>query len=255
MQGSRGDPEYFSNSTIWRWLHKNSDTTSTNNRMSLCLSTVFGTLSTHIDGIVDGERFWPHQASHPNQTQSCVAPQGTARTNFLNCLKAGANLLVQFQFIHPDGTIQQTKQYNQMKMLLRCAPILLLQQESFHRQNFTNIVNRRCTQFLRGEWQRLFQTIIENDDLQNEIQVHWSRQKQQRTSNTRQNVQFLLQARNLNYSRAMNLIRSTELSEDSPELIHAQLNLLKYYTLPIVPLCNNKTPICGSKISIQFHHW
>ena len=61
-----------------------------------------------------------------------VAPQGTARTSFLNCLKAGTNLLIQFQSTHPDGTLQQNNRYNQMTMLLRCAPILLLQQGYFH---------------------------------------------------------------------------------------------------------------------------
>jgi hypothetical protein len=134
-----------------------------------------------------------------------VAPQGTARTSFLHCLKAGTNLLIQFQSTNPDGTIQQNNRYNQMTMLLRCVPILLLQQGSFHKQNFSNIVNRRCTQFLHGEWHHLFEAAIENNDLQNEIQAQQSPQKRQRTSENKKYTQVLQQARNLNYSRAMKL--------------------------------------------------
>jgi hypothetical protein len=155
-----------------------------------------------------------------------VAPQGTARTSFLNCLKAGTNLLIQFQSTHPDGTLQQNNRYNQMTMLLRCAPILLLQQGYFHKQNFTNIVNRRCTQFLRGEWHHLFETAIEQNDLQNEIQEQQSPQKRKKTSDTKKYTQVLQQARNLNYSRAMNLLRSPGLSTDSPEKIYEQLKEL-----------------------------
>jgi len=155
-----------------------------------------------------------------------VAPQGTARTSFLNCLKAGTNLLIQFQSTHPDGTLQQNNRYNQMTMLLRCAPILLLQQGSFHKQNFTNIVNRRCTQFLRGEWHHLFETAIEQNDLQNEIQEQQSPQKRKKTSDTKKYTQVLQQARNLNYSRAMNLLRSPGLSTDSPEKNYEQLKEL-----------------------------
>jgi hypothetical protein len=56
---------------------------------------------------------------------------------------------------------------------------------SFHKQNFTSIVNRRCTQFLRGEWHHLFETAIEQNDQQNEIQEQQSPQKRKKTSDAK----------------------------------------------------------------------
>ena len=116
-----------------------------------------------------------------------------------------------------------------MTMLLRCAPILLLQQDFLHNQSCTTLVNKRCARFLLGEWQFLFQTALDDIQLHNEILLHQSK-KSTRTikpkSNSKLYTRVLQQARDLNYSRALNLLRSPGLSGDSPDEIYSKLQAL-----------------------------
>ena len=58
----------------------------------------------------------------PNTT----APLGTARAAFLDALKAATNLLAQFRLLDSDGNLQPNPKYDQMTMLLRCTPLLLV---------------------------------------------------------------------------------------------------------------------------------
>ena len=103
---------------------------------------------------------------------------------------------------------------------------MLLQEGPFHHQNFTSIVNKRCAQFLRGEWEHLYQVALDNNQRQNDIQSQRQSRPGQQSTPSKRHSQVLQQARDLNYSRAMNLLRSPGMSADPPAVIYAQLQAL-----------------------------
>ena len=65
-------------------------------------------------------------------------------------------------------------------------------------------MNHRSAQFLWGEWKLLFEAA--NDDFQ--IQNEWDQHHVQNSNDSRCSEIMLEQARNLNYSRAMSILRS-----------------------------------------------
>ena len=176
-----------------------------------------------------------------------AAPQGTARTSFLEALKAATNLLQQFQQLDPNGEIQPNPRFDQTFMLIHSLPILLLSKDlQPHRGTFTQVVNRRCGQFLRGEWRQLFTTAIEQQISHNEVDKHRSSKP---SSNKQQQI-ALEQARDLNYSRAMNILRSSGPAIDSPSVI---LNSLQSLHPPdSAPLRQYETPFTVPLSSFNF---
>jgi len=145
---------------------------------------------------------------------------GTARGQFIEAARAATNLLAQFSEKDDQGYPRANQQYDQMQMLVRCLPILLLRISSMaQRQKFTQVVNRRCAQFLKGEWKLLYDEVLGDYEVQNE----WDRTHLRRPdSNNKQRI-VLDQARKLNYSKAMNILHSPGLAADSPAAIAQQL--------------------------------
>ena len=147
-------------------------------------------------------------------------PFGTARRQFIETLRASSNLLAQFCDEDGDGNIMATQKYDQMQMLVRCLPILLLRISSpAQRRKFTPCVNHRCALFLKGEWQTLYEEALSDMAMQNEWeQTHIIKR---RDNNTQQLV--LDQVRKQNYSKAMNILQSPGLAVDSPAVILQKL--------------------------------
>jgi hypothetical protein len=108
-------------------------------------------------------------------------------------------------------------------MLIHILPTLLLRQDPQpYRGTFTQAVNRRCSQFRRGEWQHLYHAALQEQELHNNLAQHRTSKS---TTNKQQRI-ALEQARNLNYSRAMNILRSLAPSTDEPAVILNNLNSL-----------------------------
>jgi hypothetical protein len=114
-------------------------------------------------------------------------------------------------------------------MLLRSIPILLLQQGVLPKHCFTSVVNKRYSKFLQGDWQHLFQAALDDLELQNNTRSDNSKNRAQDAGqpqckpHLRLYPHVLQQARDLNYSRAMNLLRLPGLSGDSSGEIYIKL--------------------------------
>ena len=155
----------------------------------------------------------------PNTT----APLGTARAAFLDALKAATNLLAQFRLLDSDGNLQPNPKYDQMTMLLRCMPLLLLRRGPTY-QNFTQLVHRRIGHFMRGEWRILYESTSKEQQMQNEMDAN--RTGAPKPNISRKQERALEQARNLNYSRAMNILRSSGPPSESPDDLYRKLQQL-----------------------------
>ena len=150
------------------------------------------------------------------------APVGRARGLWVQCLKAVTNLVSQFERTTGEGDYVPSIEFDQLQMLLRCMPALLLQVE--HRDSFetrAKKVSARCGKFLRGQWRCLYEAAVQNLNGQNkhaELRQQQGRQSQQDSSSKRHEI-ALEQARELNYSKAMHILRSPGVSRDDIQLV------------------------------------
>ena len=90
-----------------------------------------------------------------------------------------------------------------------------------------HLINRRCSQFLRGEWKLLYQSAVSEISLRNQIARNKYVSAEAGSQTTEKRHQMALeQARNLNYARAMTTLRSPGLSTDPPSEIYEKLKQL-----------------------------
>ena len=140
------------------------------------------------------------------------APKGIARSDWTDCVRATTNLLMQHQVISEDGGYEQSGQlHDQLQMLARCLPILLLRvppQAPPHMK--IKVVRDNCACFLRGEWQSLTEKALK--EMEEANQSTKEKIQEGRIRNTddsaKRAAKALEQAQNLNYSKAMHTLRA-----------------------------------------------
>jgi len=151
------------------------------------------------------------------------APTGDAKGPWVQCVKAITNLLSQTEVRDDEGFLKPDQLYDQLvnsiAMLARCLPIRLLRvQTNASTKAKQNLIRHNCHLFLRGSWPSL--VLKANREL---TQLNEA-SKQSRTnlpgiqqSQVRREQTILARARAMQYSRAMNLLRSSGLSTASGE--------------------------------------
>lgn len=151
------------------------------------------------------------------------APFGTARQQFVDVVRAATNLLAQFSAQDDQGYPLPNPKYDQMQMLIRSLPILLLRASSIaQRHKFTQVVNRRCALFLKGDWELLYHEALSDCEMQNT----WDRTHLPKRDDTNKQRMTLDQARKLNYSKAMTILQSPGLAMESSETLLTKLQAL-----------------------------
>jgi hypothetical protein len=138
---------------------------------------------------------------------STIAPKGTARPLWIDCVKAVTHLLAQIEN-RKEGVFQPSDLYDQLLMWIRCMPAILLRAKpGDSHSTIMHLIGRRCSSFLRGEWRTLHNSAVSEINLRNEIA-----RKRQSSPPVQQPIEerhkkTLEHARNLNYSRAMTALR------------------------------------------------
>ena len=154
------------------------------------------------------------------------APVGKARGLWVQCLKAVTNLVSQFERTNAQGDYVPSIEFDQLQMLLRCMPAMLLQVQ--HRDTYdtrAKKVSARCGKFLRGQWRCLFDAAVRDLQGENkhaELRHQQGRQSHQDSSSKRHEI-ALEQARELNYSKAMHILRSPGISRDDVQQVRQAL--------------------------------
>ena len=180
---------------------------------------------------------------------SSQAPVGEARGLWVECARAATNLLSQFEVLTDTGEYVPSVLYDQMLMLIRCLPALLLQvdgRDSFHARQ--QKVIKRCAKFLRGEWSSLLTStaqMLQGRNRYAETQLH-EHQPPRQDSVEKRHERALELTRSLNYSKAMHTLRSEGTSKDDVDDIRQALRNLH----PSEPLSAKERPHPGS-ISIR----
>ena len=157
------------------------------------------------------------------------APVGQARGLWAECARAATNLLSQFEEITDEGDYIPSVQFDQMYMLIRCLPALLLQvdpRDSFHARQ--QKVTKRCGKFLRGEWPNLVSSTVQMMKGRNQYAREQLKQNpnQRPDSDDKRHERALELARSLNYSKAMHTLRSAGTSKDDMADIRQALHAL-----------------------------
>ena len=156
-----------------------------------------------------------------------AAPKGTARSIWVDCIRAVTNLVSQFE-VKVDGIFQSSDIFDQLQMWIRCMPAIILRVKPRDSHiTAIHLINRRCSQFLRGEWKLLYQSAVSEISLRNQIARNKYVSAETGSQTTEKRHQMALeQARNLNYARAMTTLRSPGLSTDPPSEIYEKLKQL-----------------------------
>ena len=139
------------------------------------------------------------------------APTGSAKQAWVQCVKALTNLIKQTETRSDEGNILSNVQYDQLTMIARCLPILVLRVPSLATNNSKQqIIRHNCNLFLRGSWQSLASKAKrELDELNANLQTRADSSQSRPNSRRLPREQFILdRARSLQHSRAMKLLRS-----------------------------------------------
>ena len=84
------------------------------------------------------------------------APTGGAKAAWVQCVKALTNLQKQTVTRDSDGNIVSNVMYDQLTMLARCLPILLLRVPKLAtNKSKQQTIRRNCNLFLKGSWRSL----------------------------------------------------------------------------------------------------
>ena len=84
------------------------------------------------------------------------APTGDAKAQWVKCVKALTNLIGQYESRCDDGFLVSNPTYDQLTLLARCLPILLLRvPKKATMKTKQQLMRQHCNLFLRGSWQSL----------------------------------------------------------------------------------------------------
>ena len=90
-------------------------------------------------------------------------PTGEAKRLWVQCVKALTNLMSQTELSDAEGNYASCEVHDQLTMIARCLPILLLRVPKFasHKsKEQTMRPSRNCNLFLRGSWPSLTQKAV-----------------------------------------------------------------------------------------------
>ena len=177
-------------------------------------------------------------------------PKGKAQKLWTNCAQALTQLLQQ-QVQHDDaGTYIPDRLFDQLTMLTRCLPTLLLRVPPMaDHDTKSSIVVRNCQRFLQGHWRSLATTAHEELTVCNILATR-PRDQQSPTpppTEASKHQHVLARARALHYSKAMNLLRSPGLATQSHEEVTAALASL-HPSEPVIDMTTLSQP--GSPITL-----
>jgi len=148
---------------------------------------------------------------------STIAPKGTARPLWIDCVKAVTHLLAQIEN-RKEGVFQPSDLYDQLLMWIRCMPAILLRAKpGDSHSTIMHLIGRRCSSFLRGEWRTLHDSAVSEINLRNEIARNRQSSPPVQQPIEVRHQKTLEHARNLNYSRAMTALRSPGIAAGPPE--------------------------------------
>ena len=86
-------------------------------------------------------------------------PKGRAEKAWVQCVKALVNLQRQHLYLQPDGSLAPDEMFDQLTMLARCLPILLLRVPPMvQRDAKAGFIVKNCHRFLTGAWRSLSHT-------------------------------------------------------------------------------------------------
>ena len=147
---------------------------------------------------------------------------------WVQCVKALTNLIKQTVTKDSDGNITSNEVYDQLTMIARCLPILLLRVPPLAtHKGKQQIMRHNCNLFLKGSWRSLVCKARRELEELNERAHKRTASHPTLSGSSRSKEQTVLdRARSLQYSRAMNILRSPGLAEDSGDQIHAALQKL-----------------------------
>ena len=145
----------------------------------------------------------------------------------MQCVEALTNLLEQMQSFDDNGNITSNPSFDQLTMVARCLPILLLRVPPHATTKAKQqIVRHNCHLFLRGSWPSLsLKAKRELRALNDPAEKQATRSAAGSQSVFREQA-ILQRARALQLSRAMALLRSPGLSTDPADDIHKALQAL-----------------------------
>ena len=170
---------------------------------------------------------WEPSVYLSRRIPSAAPPKGKATKAWTQCVRALTNLLGQNEHINSSGEYVPDPLYDKLTMLVQCLPILLLRAVPFTSNAArTKLICRKCELFLSGSW-RLLTTEAARELAACPASTSARLPGQPPTNQASQRHQTVLQkTRLLQYSRAMNLLRSPGLATDAPDEIHSQLQAL-----------------------------
>ena len=158
------------------------------------------------------------------------APMGPAATAWTTCARAMTNLLRQTEEQTEFGQYLPNDTHDQLQMLTRCMPILLLRvpRTATHATK-TKIVQQNCTRFLQGNWRGLVATA--KHELQDAAAEAAKRASQTQPATAqsapKRSLQFAAeQARKLNLGKAMHILRAPGLATGDHQTIVDSLHSL-----------------------------
>ena len=157
------------------------------------------------------------------------APTGLAASAWTSCVRSITNLLSQTERLDEQDRYISTTIHDQLLMLTRCLPILLLRvpRRATHAAK-VKIVQHNCNRFLQGHWRGLAATA--ERELLRDAEAASARPPQRAATpgaeTTRSHRFAEEQARKLNLSKAMHLLRSPGLATGDPDEILDRLQAL-----------------------------
>ena len=158
------------------------------------------------------------------------APIGAAAVEFVECVRAITNLLQQTEAQTDSGQYCPTDTYDQLQMVCRCLPILLLRVPAkASAADKIKRVRHNCSQFLRGQWRALVAAAEYDFEQANTKASQYAQaaaQGQMPDASKKKVDTVLNMARKLQYSRAMHILRSPGCSTAPLEEILQQLEIL-----------------------------
>ena len=171
-------------------------------------------------------------------------PPGKAKKLWIACAKAITNLLQQQITRNDTGAYLPDPLFDQLTMLTRCLPTLLLRvPPQADRQTKGSIMIRNCQRFLQGQWRSLATTAHEELTVCNVLAARPRQEDSPQPPPTEasKHQHVLARARALHYSKAMNLLRSPGLATQSPEEVAAALTAL-HPPEPVIDMSTMQQP-------------
>ena len=149
-------------------------------------------------------------------------PKGKSQKLWVQCIKSLVNLQKQNMIQHDDGTYVPDPLFDKLTMLSKCLPILLLRvPPAVAPETKAAIITKNCERFLEGAWQGLALAAQQDLEVCNIFAQGKNAAERRPPPDSAQTrlQQVLEKTRLLQYSKAMNLLRSPGLARQPLDVI------------------------------------